>query len=152
MTEQRFSAIIEKSGAKWYISIPFNPNEVWGMKQRHHVRGSVNGHAIRGPLRFEDERYLLPLGEAWRRDTLLDAGDFVEVVLDLEGPQGNNLPEDVARALNDEPQARTFFESLATFYRKHYLRWIEGARLGETRAARINEMLALLKAGKKQRE
>jgi uncharacterized protein YdeI (YjbR/CyaY-like superfamily) len=58
---------------------------------------------------------------------------------------------DILAALESEPEARAFFESLATFYRNAYVRWIESAKRSETRSARIAEMLGLLKAGKKQR-
>jgi uncharacterized protein YdeI (YjbR/CyaY-like superfamily) len=61
------------------------------------------------------------------------------------------LAPDIVAALADEPEARAFFESLATFYRNGYVRWIESARRPETRLARIAELLSLLKEGKKQR-
>ncbi len=32
---------------------------------------------------------------------------------------------DVVSALDAEPQAKAFFESLATFYRNTYIKWIE---------------------------
>jgi len=47
--------------------------------------------------------------------------------------------------------SRAFFESLATFYRNTYINWIEGAKRPTTRAARIGEMIELLKAGRKQK-
>jgi uncharacterized protein YdeI (YjbR/CyaY-like superfamily) len=72
-------------------------------------------------------------------------------VLSPEGPQADTLAPDILAALENEPEARAFFESLATFYRNGYLRWIEGAKRPETRSARIAEMLSLLKASKKQR-
>jgi uncharacterized protein YdeI (YjbR/CyaY-like superfamily) len=53
--------------------------------------------------------------------------------------------------LETEPDARRFFESLATFYRKGYIRWIEQAKRPETRDRRIAETVAALKAGKRQR-
>ena len=151
MSTQRFKTTIAKSGSRTYIPIPFNPNEIWGVKQRHHITGSVNGCAIRGSLGSDGGQYFLPLGAAWRRDNKVDAGAEVEVVLAAEGPQSDDLSPDVAAALAAEPQAKEFFDSLATFYRNTYLRWIEGAKRPETRSARISEMVGLLKAGKKQR-
>ncbi|MCL4504858.1 MAG: YdeI/OmpD-associated family protein [Chloroflexi bacterium] len=68
-----------------------------------------------------------------------------------EGPQQTTLAEDIAAALAAEPEARAFFDSPAAFYRRTYLKWIEGAIRPETRAARIAEMAALLKACKKQK-
>ena len=151
MATQRFKTTIAKSGSRVYIAIPFDPNEVWGVKQRHHITGSINGCGVRGSLGSDGGHYFLPLGAAWRRGAGVQEGAEVEVVLAPEGPQADALAVDILAALDSEPQARAFFESLATFYRKGYLRWIEGAKRPETRAARIAELIGLLKAGKKQR-
>ena len=151
MTTQRFKTKIAKSGTRTFIAIPFNPNEVWGVKQRHHITGSVNGQAVRGSLGSDGTQYFLPLGAAWRKGCGLEAGAQVEVVLSPEGPQSAQLSPDIARALDAEPRAKAFFESLATFYRNTYIKWIEGAKRPETRSARLQEMMALLKAGQKQK-
>ena len=151
MTPQSFKAVVSKSGSRVFIPIPFNPNEVWGVKQRHHVTGTVNGNGVRGSLGSDGKQYFLLLGAAWRRGCDIDAGTKVDVVLSPEGPQSESLSADVASALNAEPQAKAFFESLATFYRNTYIKWIESAKRAETRTARINEMIELLKAGKKQK-
>ena len=151
MTTQSFKAVVSKSGSRVFIPIPFNPNDVWGIKQRHHVTGTVNGHGVRGSLGSDGTHFFLLLGAAWRRGCGIDAGDHAEVVLSPEGPQSEGLSQDVAAALEAEPKAKAFFESLATFYRNTYIKWIESAKKPETRAARIKEMVELLKAGKKQK-
>jgi hypothetical protein len=151
LTTQRFKSTITKAGSRTFLPIPFNPNDVWGVKQRHHIAGSVNGCAVRGSLGSDGTSFFLPLGAAWRRHNQLDAGAEVDVILSPEGPQAEGLPADVAAALEAEPQARAFFEALATFYRNTYINWIESAKRPETRAARIDEMVQLLKAGKKQK-
>ena len=151
MTTQSFSTVISKSGTRTFIAIPFNPNNVWSLKGRHYITGSVNGYGVRGSLGSDGTQYFLPLGAARRRSCGLEAGAKVDVVLSPEGPQAESLPTDVAGALEAEPQAKAFFESLATFYRNTYIKWIESARRPETRAARISEMVKLLKAGKKQK-
>jgi hypothetical protein len=151
LSTQQFTTIIAKSGSRVFISIPFHPNEVWGVKQRHHITGAVNGHKVRGSLGSDGNQYFLPLGAAWRRDCGIDAGDSVEVTISPEGPQSESLALDVVSALEAEPQAKAFFESLATFYRNTYIKWIESAKRPETRAMRIKEMIELLKAGKKQK-
>ena len=151
MTAQHFKTMISKSGTRVFIALPFNPNDIWGVKGRHHIRGSVNGYGVRGSLGSDGTQYFLPLGAAWRRDCGIDVGEKVDVILSPEGPQSESLSADVAAALDAEPQAKAFFESLATFYRNTYIKWIEGAKRPETRTARINEMVNLLKAGKKQK-
>jgi Bacteriocin-protection, YdeI or OmpD-Associated/Domain of unknown function (DUF1905) len=151
MATQRFKTVVAKEGSRTYITIPFNPNEVWGVKQRHHITGSINGCGVRGSLGSDGSQYFLPLGAAWRRGAGVEEGTEVEVVLAPEGPQADTLAADILAALDSAPEARTFFESLATFYRNGYVRWIESAKRPETRSARIAEMLSLVKAGKKQR-
>lgn len=151
MTTQRFKATIARAGGKTVVVLPFDPNEVWGAKERHHITGTVNSHPVRGPLGAQGDRFVLALGPAWRRDKALDAGDEVDIVLAPEGVQSAQMAADIAAALAAEPQAKSFFDALATFYRNGYIKWIEGAKRPETRAGRIAEMVALLKAGKKQR-
>jgi hypothetical protein len=134
------------------VPIPFDPDDVWGTKRAHHVHGLVNGMGIRGVVEpLGDERGIV-LGAAWRRDCGVSPGDRVTVVLKPEGPQREDLAEDVAEALEAEPEAGAFFDSLAQFYRKAYLRWIDATkRRPDVRAERIDEMVRLLKAGMKER-
>jgi hypothetical protein len=63
-----------------------------------------------------------------------------------------DLAEDIAGALAAHPEAGAFFDSLAQFYRRAYLLWIDATkRHAEKRAQRIAEMIRLLEAGHKQR-
>ena len=62
------------------------------------------------------------------------------------------MAEDIAAALDAEPTARRAFDSLATFYRKGWLTWIEATkRRPDLRAERIAQMVQLVKQGYKQR-
>jgi hypothetical protein len=152
MNTQQFTTTLTKVGNKAIIPIPFDPDAVWGTKQRHHITGTVNAMPVRGALSKSDAGYSLSLGAAWCRGAALEVGGVtVTVVLAPEGPQFTDLAPDIAAALDADPDARAFFEALATFYRKGYLRWIDGARRPEARATRIAEMIDLLKAGKRQR-
>ena len=153
MATQHFEAVIEKAGNKAIVRLPFDPNAVWGEKDHHHIAGSVNGCAVRGPLGKDDNGYLLTLGAAWRRDSRLDVDATVHVELKAEGPQIEQLADDITACLAAEPDALAFFQGLATFYRKGYLRWIDATkRRPEVRAERISEMIGLLKAGEKERK
>src|SRR5690349_7019868 len=143
MTEQHFKANLVQSGSQTVIPLPFNPRQVWGPRERYHITGSINGCAVRGPLRAEGDHYVLPVGAAWRRDNGLQTGAAVEVVLSLEGPQAGLLAADISGALAAVPPAQAFFDSLPTFYRKNFMRWIDSAKRPATRAARIAEMVQL---------
>jgi uncharacterized protein YdeI (YjbR/CyaY-like superfamily) len=88
----------------------------------------------------------------WMRDAGVAAGDDVTAELTPEGPQRGDLAEDIAAALDANPAAGAFFDTLAQFYRKAYLSWIDGTtRRPDARAARIAEVVDLLAAGVKQR-
>ena len=75
----------------------------------------------------------------------------MQVSLHPEGPQLDTISPDFADVLRAEPEARRFFESLATFYRKGFVTWVEGAKKPETRVPRIAEVVDNLKAGRRER-
>ncbi len=128
------------------IPIPFDPDEAWGTKERHYVAGTVNGYKIRSRLESMEEGFCMALGPSWRRDRNIDEGLTVEVVISPEGPQMGNVSPDIAAAFEAAPDAHMFFESIPTFYRKNFIRWIEGAKRPETRKARIERMIDALNA------
>lgn len=134
------------------VPVPFDPDDAWGDKPEHHVAGTVNGMGVRAVVEpLDDDGQCILLGRAWRRDCGVSAGDEVVVVLAPEGPQRDDLAPDVAAALATEPEAGAFFDSLAQFYRRGYLRWIDATkRRPEARAARIAEMVELCKQGIKE--
>lgn len=139
-------------GSRVYIRVPFDPGEVWGTRDRHHVAGTIDGHRIRGVLEKAASNHFLALGPDFRRDCGLAVGDDVEVTLAAEGPQRKTLAPDIAAALAADPEAANFFDSLAQWYRKGYLRWIDATkRSPEERARRIAEMVELLKDRRKER-
>jgi hypothetical protein len=145
VSERRFRARVVRKGKGGLVVVPFDPDEAWGKRERHHITGSIGGFKIRGALKGRD----LPLGPAWMRDNPVP--DEVEVVLEPEGPQADALAEDIASALAAAPGAKEFFASMPTFYRKNFLRWIDSAKREETRAKRISEMISLLKKGERER-
>ncbi len=133
--------------------MPFDPDEIWGAKARHDVAGTIDGHGVRGPLQKDRDGWILFLGPTWRAQAELneDKSAEVEIILAPEGPQLENIPSELSEALQNNPDALNFFFSIAPFYRKNYVRWIESARRPETRAARITETVKLLNEGKRQK-
>ncbi len=153
MRRQQFTAVVaaaERGGI--LIPVPFDPDAVWGAKPRHHICGTVDAMRVRGVVERAGGGYGFTLGPAWLRDCGLTAGDTVTVDIEPEGPQRADLADDVAAALDAHPRAAAFFDSLAQFYRKAYLRWIDATkRQPGQRPGRIAEMIRLLEAGHKQR-
>ena len=152
-TTERFTVTVDDSSrGRAVVWLPFDPDATWGDKPQHHVRGTVAGRRIRGPLRRTPDGWALPLGAAWLRDNPLPADEVVDVELEPEGPQVADLAPDVAAALASSPHGSAFFSGLATFYRRGYLRWIDGAsRRPEIRAQRLRELVVYLEEGRKER-
>lgn len=149
---QTFRATLRVDGSRGWIDIPFDPDAVWGIKERHHICGHAGPCGIRGPLEKVDGAWRLYLGPIWRRDAGVQQGDVLDVMLRPEGPQRDGLAPDLQAALEANPDAGAFWDSLATFYRKGYLRWLEGAaRRPAVREERVQQWVELLRAGKKER-
>jgi len=148
-----FEAVVVSRGRdRVMVPIPFDPDQVWGTKPRHHVAGTVNGMRVRAVLEPVDAGLGFVLGPAWRRDCGIEPGQQVIVQIAPEGPQRDDLPADLAAALDATPAAGEFFDALAQFYRKGYLTWINATRRNpERRAERIAVVVQLLADGKKTR-
>ena len=153
MEGQQFGAVVTSDERqRVMVPLPFDPGRVWGPKNEHRVHGTVNGMGVRAVVEPLGEGHGILLGPAWRRHCGIGPGDEVDVTLAPEGPQRVDLSPDFAAALEAEPDAGAFFDSLAQFYRNAYLRWIDSTkRTPELRAARIVETVDLPKAGVKQR-
>ena len=152
MDDMRFMATVEsrpRGGVS--IALPLDPDLAWGPKDRHYVAGTIQGYGVRGAVTAVAGRHLLQLGPAWCRDPRVGPGAEVSVVLRPEGPQMESMSPDIAAALRSEPAARRFFDSLATHYRKGFVDWIEAAKRPDTRARRIEETVAALNGGRRER-
>ena len=132
------------------IAIPFDLEGVWGPRGRYAVTGTIGGCRWHGTLEPYGAGFAVAMDPEWLRSNRVDIGATVEVVLAAEDPQADNVAPDIARALAAEPEARAFFEGLAGYYRRNFIRWIEGAKRPATRAARIAEMMALLRERKRE--
>ena len=146
-----FRATLQRAKNRMCVPLPFDPNVEWGVRERHDVAGAVGGVTVRGRLQQDGDAWFLALGPAWVRDAGIDLTQPLDVTLAPEGPQRGNLAADVLAALPAVPRALAFVESLPTFYRNNYVRWIEEAKRPETRARRIAQATALLREGRRER-
>jgi hypothetical protein len=150
---RRFTAtVVAGPKGRVVVPVPFDPDDVWGSKPVHHVHGTVGVSKVRAVIEALEGGRGIVLGPAWRRDCGVEPGDTVDVELAPEGPQRADLAADLAAALDADPAAGAFFDSLAQFYRRGYLRWIDATtRRPDLRADRIAAVVGWLAAGIKQR-
>ena len=142
MLVQRFRVqVTADARGRAMIAVPFDPDEAWGAKAVHHVNGTVNGCRVRVTIAPGDSGWAFTLNPRLG----LAVGSEVIVELAPEGPQRGDLAEDISAALAANPAAGAFFDTLAQFYRKAYLRYIDATtRRPDLRADRIAEVVGLL--------
>src|SRR5215469_85481 len=160
MRVQRFGArVTSDAEGRAVVAVPFDPDQTWGAKAFHPVGGTIepvagtdcNRH-LRGRITPDGNQWVFTLNPTWMQATGVAVGDEVTVELEPEGPLRADLADDLASALEANPAAAAFFDTLAQFYRKAYLRWIDATtRRPDVRAARIAEVVELLAAGVKER-
>jgi hypothetical protein len=153
MRVRRFRVqVTEESRGHGVITVPFDPDEAWGTKAVHHVSGTVNGCRVRVTLAPGDGGWAFSLNPSRMTGIGIAAGSEAAVELAPEGPQRGDLADDIAAALAATPAAGAFFDTLAQFYRRAYLRYIDATtRRPDLRAARIAEVIGLLADGIKER-
>ena len=142
---------MRRPGGGHSIAIPFDPGVAWGERDQYHVHGTVGGNRFRGPLATAEGGWSLQLGPAWCRTPGFEPGEVVEIVMAPEGPQSTTMGADAAAAFTADPSAARFFDSLPSFYRNNYARWIASAKRPETRARRIAETVDLCRRGVRER-
>jgi Bacteriocin-protection, YdeI or OmpD-Associated/Domain of unknown function (DUF1905) len=77
--------------------------------------------------------FLLGLSRAVRQKAGVEAGDKVDVNVDLDtAPREVEARAALAEALSEDSEARATFDQLAYTHRKEYARWIDEAKRDET--------------------
>jgi len=117
--------------------------------RRFPVVATVNGYTWRTSVARMGDEFLLGLNKEVRRGAGVEAGDEVEVTVELDtAPREVEVPEALAAALAADPQAKSSFEHLAFSHRKEYARWVAEAKQQETRQRRVRQALEMIRAGK----
>ena len=93
------------------VPVPFDLDVVWGNKPGHRVSGTANGMKVRASDEAFNGGFGIDLGPTWRRDCDVARGD-VDVLLAPEGPQRDDLAEDIRAALESQSAAGAFFDGV----------------------------------------
>ncbi|MGG1519817.1 YdeI/OmpD-associated family protein [Paenibacillus oryzisoli] len=125
------------------IAIPEDAIQTLGAGKKPAVTATLNGYAYRTTVAVMGGEYLIPLSEAHRKAAGLQAGDPVEVTLELDtAPRTVEVPADLLAALAAQARATERFEALSPSKRKECVRQVEDAKTEATRLKRIAAVLA----------
>ena len=127
------------------ISVPPEVVERLGQGKRPPVTVTIAGHSYRSSVAVMGGEYLVGVSVENRRLAGVEAGDVVDVRLELDTePRDVVVPADLALALAADPAAATAFEKLSYSNRRRHVLGVEDAKTAETRQRRIAKTVATL--------
>jgi hypothetical protein len=116
--------------------------------KRFPVVATVNGYTWRTSVVRMGGQFLLGLSREVREGAGVEAGDTVDLQLELDTkPREVEVPGALAAALAANDEARAAFDKLSYTHRKEYARWVAEAKKDETRDRRVAKTIEQLRAG-----
>jgi len=114
--------------------------------KRFPVIATVNGHTWRTSVVRMGGEYLVGLNREVREAAGVQAGDTIELELELDTkPREVEVPPALGAALAADNEARAAYEKLSYTHRKEYARWVADAKRDETRERRIAKTIEELR-------
>jgi|SRR5215472_5507923 len=143
---QKFRCKIDTAGAEslTFICIPFDVKEVFG-KARVPVKLTINDFTYRTTICVMGGKYCVPLRKSNREGAGVKAGDVVQVsvVPDTE-PRVVEVPADLRKFLHGS-KVWDLFEKYSYSHKKEFVLWITEAKKEETREARKQKLVQMMK-------
>lgn len=143
---QEFDTILMKPetvGTWTFFIIPFNIEEVFGLKNHVKVKGNINGVEFRSSLtpRGDGQHYMV-VSKVMQEAAGITKGDTIHVCLEPDTEERLvEIPELIQNVFKENEEAGKLFDKLSYTRRKDYVDLIMGAKKESTRDKRIAQML-----------
>ncbi len=143
----RFRTTIELGGkTATGFAVPADVVESLGGGKRPPVVVRIGSYEYRSTVAVMGGRFMVPLSAEHRSGAGLAAGDEVDVELTLDAaPRVVTVPPELASALAPHADASAYFAGLSFSHQRAYVDWIDSAKKAETRAARVDQAVAMLR-------
>jgi len=150
MPAKTFKAVLGgNEGERPMVVLPFDCEKTFGAA-RPKVKATVNGVELRTTVAVYGGVSYVGFRKEVRDAMGIAIGDRIEVKLELDADERVvEVPDDLARALKKDREAKRTFDGLAFTHRREYAQWVGGAKKEETRAKRVGKTIEMLKAGTK---
>jgi hypothetical protein len=145
----RFRASIQLGG-KTATGIEVPPEVVasLGASKRPAVRVTINDYTYRSTVAPLGGKFMLPVSAEVRERAGVAAGDEVDVDIEPDTePREVTVPPDFTAALDDDADARRYFDGLSYSNKRRFVMGIEEAKSAETRQRRIAKAIGTLRGG-----
>ena len=146
----RFQSVLELAGkTATGFRVPREVVEALGKGKRPPVVVTINGYSYRNTVAVYGDEYLLGVAAEHRQAAGVQAGDLLDVDLVLDtAPREVDVPADFAAALEADPEAQRFFESLSYSNKRRFTLSVEDAKSADTRERRIEKYVSQLHDGR----
>lgn len=139
----KYKANADKTG--WtYIEIPTELAQQLkpGNKKTFRVKGTIDNFKIEGVslLPAGDGNFLMAVNAALRKGIAKKHGAIVKLELSVD-EKAYQLNKDFIACLQDDPTAKTFFETLAPSHKNYFSKWIDDAKTESTKTRRIAQSI-----------
>lgn len=147
MSVKKFKARLQDAGGGGiFVLVPYDVEKEYGKKNLIPVNVTFDGEPYRGSIANMGNGPCLPLLKRIREKIGKQIGETVSVTIELDDkPRELEIPRDVKKILAKYKPEKEYFDSLAFSHRKEYVRWITDAKREETRQARLQKMIEMLK-------
>ena len=145
----KFHATLELGGkTATGIRVPDDVVASLGTSKRPPVNVTINGHRYKSTVAVMGGVFMLPVSAEHRAGAGIQAGDEVEVELELDdAPREIAVPPDFVAALDADAAAREQFARLSYSNKRRHTLSIEDAKTPETRQRRIVKAIETLREG-----
>ncbi len=148
-----FSTILQQAAGKKATGIVVPPDvmERLGAGTKPPLRVTLNGYEYRTTVGVMGGNAMIPVSAAVRGAAGLDGGDAVVVTVTVDdSPRPVEIPDDLADAFAENPEARVFFDALSNSLQRYHVDNINGAKAADTRQRRVDKSIALFLEGKQR--
>lgn len=144
-----FDTKVTATGRNTGIVVPDELVEQLRAGRRPAVIVNVNGYEYRNTVGVMGGKHMISISAAIRKETGLQGGDPIHVVLTVATrPREVEIPDDFAAALAADATAGAFFASLSNSMQRYHVDNINAAKADTTRQRRIDKALSSFRAGR----
>jgi hypothetical protein len=138
-------------GSWTYVKVPPAVTEAFGKKGRVPVKGSVNGVELVGSMMPDGAGgHFVVVKKELREKAKAAEGERVKVELSLdEAKRQVDVPPALKLALQNNKLAKAAFDQLSYSHQSEYAAWIADAKKAETKVARAEKAIEMLRLGKR---
>lgn len=140
--------VVEGGGWTHRVELPAAVADALPVADTTRVVGTIAGHRFRRQLHGRDRVPFVAFGRTWLRRRDLVPGEPVEVTIEADpDPDGVDVPDELAAALDADPLVEHLWESLTPGRRRSLAHHVDRAVRDDTRARRVERIVADLHAG-----